>query len=101
MPEVCRMRFSNARFLTPPRLPLTKSIPSSRLGLSGEGHVSVMALDEVRKLPEWKRSFTHRAKDWRYYEIVQETINPEFDYLYMVIRGTDGKVLSIQPFFLL
>jgi len=62
--------------------------------------ITVATLKEVRQLPEWKRAFSHLAKDWRYYEIVQETINPEFDYRYLVVRNSDGKVLAIQPFFL-
>jgi hypothetical protein len=62
--------------------------------------ITAATLKEVRQLPEWERAFSHLAKDWRYYEIVQETINPEFDYRYLVVRNLDGKVLAIQPFFL-
>jgi predicted N-acyltransferase len=40
-------------------------------------------------------------KDHRYYEIVQDTIMPDFDYRYFVIRDEAGRVCSVQPFFLL
>lgn len=63
--------------------------------------VSVLTLAEVRELPEWKTAFQERAKDSRYFELVEETINPEFEYRYLAVHDSKGGVLAIQPFVLL
>ena len=34
---------------------------------------------EIEAIPEWKRAFAHCRKDWRYYQIVHDTIVQGFD----------------------
>ncbi len=63
--------------------------------------LSIMRRSEVEALPLWARAFGHLRKDWRYYEIVEDTICPEFDYRYFVIRDEGGQICAIQPFFML
>lgn len=64
--------------------------------------VRIVNLEEVRKLPEWQNSFTDRAKDWRYYEIVNETINvDQLDYRYIIVQNSEGRIIAIQPAFIL
>ena len=45
--------------------------------------------------------FRHLRKDSRYYEIVEDTICPEFDYRYFAINDASGLLSAVQPFFLL
>ena len=41
------------------------------------------------------------ARNHRFYELVEDTIQQGFDYRYFAIKGRDGEVLAIQPFFIL
>jgi Peptidogalycan biosysnthesis/recognition len=57
-----------------------------------------------RELPNWSRwpqAFPGNRKDHRYYEIVEDTIQPVFDYRYFAIVDEYDTVRGIQPFFLL
>ena len=65
------------------------------------GPVSILDRSEVERLPLWKGAFSHLRKDSRYYEIVEDTICPEFEYRYFAIRDRNGQVGAIQPFFVL
>ncbi|ARQ02083.1 GNAT family N-acetyltransferase [Pseudorhodoplanes sinuspersici] len=56
---------------------------------------------ELRTSKHWQKAFAHTRKDKRYYEIVQDTIMPDFDFRYFILRDDDGKVCAVQPFFLL
>ena len=51
---------------------------------------------ELASCPSWQRTFLDQRKDWRYYEIVEETLQQDFEFRYLVFD--DG---AIQPFFLL
>lgn len=66
-----------------------------------EQPLSIMRRSEVKALPLWARTFGHLRKDRRYYEIVEDTICPEFDYRYFAVRDVSGQVCAIQPFFML
>src|SRR5262245_55176478 len=63
--------------------------------------VEVVARDSLRKYPCWHEAFANERKDYRYYELVEDTLHPEFDYRYFLIKDANGQVRSIQPFFLL
>lgn len=64
--------------------------------------IQIATLSEVQKLPEWQTAFMNHAKDWRYYEIINQTINvDQLDYRYLVVRNEKGRVLAIQPGFLI
>ena len=63
--------------------------------------VTVMARRELQNCPQWQqRAFASQHKDRRYYEIVEDTLHPEFDYRYFAIRNAEGDIIAIQPFFL-
>jgi hypothetical protein len=48
-------------------------------------------------LPHWHEAFSHERKDWRYYEIVNDTlVGQGFEFHYLVLPGG-----AIQPFFVL
>ena len=57
--------------------------------------------DDLRQCPRWQVAFSNERKDYRYYELVEDTLHPEFDYRYFIIRNAIGQVLAVQPFFLL
>jgi predicted N-acyltransferase len=63
--------------------------------------VSIIGRSQLARLPIWHRAFSHLRKDRRYYEIVEDTICPEFQYRYFGIRDRRGKLCAIQPFFIL
>jgi len=63
--------------------------------------VSVISRHQLRTSGHWQCAFASQHKDHRYYEIVEDTIHPEFDYWYFAIRGRQGEILAIQPFFIL
>src|SRR5471030_2744133 len=63
--------------------------------------VEVIARRELMQIKHWANSFGSEAKDRRYYELVEDTLNEEFDYQYFVVRGWNGEICAIQPFFIL
>src|SRR6516162_3345273 len=75
---------------------------SKRLVITPElkGSVAVTSRDELSRCPHWGRAFASKRKDYRYYEIVEETILQGFDYRYFAIKDEQGEVRAVQPFFI-
>ncbi len=48
----------------------------------------------------WARAFAGCRKDHRYYELVQDTIEPRFEHLYLLIRDERGTTCAVQPAFI-
>ena len=63
--------------------------------------VEVVSRVEAMQYRHWANAFGSEAKDRRYYELVEDTIHAEFDYRYFVVRGWNGEICAIQPFFIL
>jgi predicted N-acyltransferase len=63
--------------------------------------VTVATKAELRSKGEWSSAFSGQYKDSRYYDIVENTLHPEFTYRYFVLRDASGGVRAIQPFFVL
>lgn len=63
------------------------------------GVARVLSLAEVRIFREWRHAFEGKCKDHRYYEIVEETIEPKFEHHYLLLEDQAGKVRAIQPVF--
>ena len=63
--------------------------------------LEVVARGDLQRCPRWRIAFANERKDHRYYELVEDTLHPEFDYRYFVIKDTVGQVCAVQPFFLL
>jgi predicted N-acyltransferase len=57
--------------------------------------------DELRTCEAWRIAFAGQRKDHRYYEIIADTIRDHFEYGYFAIRDASGRVLAVQPYFLL
>jgi hypothetical protein len=66
-----------------------------------KGGVDVVSGPAARSCRHWQGAFALQHKDRRYYEIVEDTIHPEFDYRYFVIRDSRGAIRAFQPFFIL
>lgn len=63
--------------------------------------VNIVSRAALRACRHWRHAFAGTRKDYRYYEIVEDTIMPDFDYRYFVIRDAADQVCTVQPFFLL
>src|SRR4029077_12966580 len=63
--------------------------------------VAVVSRLELRGCPYWQHAFASQHKDHRYYDLIDETIHPEFQYLYFVLRDSRGHITAIQPFFII
>jgi hypothetical protein len=78
---------------------------SSGLGLAepipSRSGLAIAERPEVTWLQAWRSSFRMQRKDCRYYEIVEETICPDFDFHYFLIQDEYGRTRAIQPFFIL
>jgi predicted N-acyltransferase len=66
-----------------------------------EGSVDVISGHQLQHCRHWKYAFASQHKDHRYYEIVADTLHPEFKYLYFVVRDAQGQIQAVQPFFIL
>jgi hypothetical protein len=79
---------------------ITRFNESSRIAQS-RASVEVVSRVEAMQYRHWANAFGSEAKDRRYYELVEDTIHAEFDYRYFVVRGWNGEICAIQPFFIL
>lgn len=66
-----------------------------------KGSIEAVTRTELTRYRQWADAFSSQRKDRRYYEIVEDTIEPGFDYRYFLIRDASGKICAIQPFFIL
>jgi Acetyltransferase (GNAT) domain len=77
---------------------LSQSIPPISTPL---GTVRIVGRGEVEQLPAWRESFAAVRKDFRYYQIVEDTLPQGFDHGYFVMENAAGEPMAVQPFFLL
>jgi predicted N-acyltransferase len=49
----------------------------------------------------WREAFAAHCKDYRYYEILEETLNDGFEHHYVVLEDESGRVRAVQPIFFL
>jgi predicted N-acyltransferase len=73
---------------------------SRRVG-NQKASVDIVARHYLQCCEHWQRAFASQHKDHRYYEIVADTLHPEFLYLFFTLRDEQGKIQAIQPFFIL
>jgi Peptidogalycan biosysnthesis/recognition len=66
-----------------------------------KGSVEVILRDELMRCRRWAYAFERERKDYRYYEIVEDTIRQGFEYRYFAIKDVNGDVRAVQPFFIL
>ena len=62
--------------------------------------ISVVSRAELSGCAPWTSTFADQRKDYRYYEILDDTLRGNFEYRYFAIVDNNGQVRAIQPFFL-
>jgi Peptidogalycan biosysnthesis/recognition len=65
------------------------------------GSLCVISRRELRTCLYWQRAFASQHKDHRYCDLINDTLHPEFDYLYFVLKDVQGEIRAVQPFFIL
>jgi peptidoglycan biosynthesis/recognition FemAB-like protein len=70
-------------------------------GTRGESFsISVVSRAELSGCAPWTSTFTDQRKDYRYYEILDDTLRGDFEYRYFAIVDSNDRVRAVQPFFL-
>jgi hypothetical protein len=69
--------------------------------LQADFRLEIADRDDIARLPYWQSALGNERKDRRYYELIEDTLHPEFDYHYFVLRDGAGEVCAIEPFFVL
>lgn len=59
----------------------------------------IVSRAELQNCNAWERAFQNKCKDRRYYEIVDETLDGNFEHHYFVLEDNSGNVRAIQPVF--
>jgi hypothetical protein len=73
----------------------------SRRAGNQKASVDVVTRHYLRRCESWQHAFASQHKHHRYYEIVADTLHPEFIYLFFTLRDEQGKIQAIQLFFIL
>jgi predicted N-acyltransferase len=64
-----------------------------------QGMAKVITRAKLENCGTWKRVFQNRCKDHRYYEIVEETLQSDFQHSYLLLEDSSGKIRAVQPMF--
>ena len=80
-------------------LPASADRPENSRCTALDGSVEIVSRAELAQCSHWRTAFAGRRKDYRYYELVEDTIRHGFDYHYFAIKKANGVVRAIQPFF--
>ncbi|HEY5992678.1 MAG TPA: GNAT family N-acetyltransferase [Candidatus Udaeobacter sp.] len=64
-----------------------------------QGMAKVVTLAELQNCGAWRRAFQNKCQDHRYYEIVEETLQNDFEHHYLLLEDSSGNVRAIQPVF--
>jgi hypothetical protein len=76
------------------------AVPSVSCAESESFSISVLLRAELAGCAPWISTFTDQRKDYRYYEILEDTLIGKFEHRYFAIVDSNGRVRAIQPFFL-
>src|SRR5580765_5908967 len=64
-----------------------------------EGVAKVSQLRYLQNCDAWRQALQRKCKDYRYYEIVEETLECGFEHHYLLLEDASGNVRAIQPVF--
>jgi predicted N-acyltransferase len=64
-----------------------------------DGVARIVTRAELHGRDSWKQAFKDKCKDHRYYELVEQTLDNDFDFHYAVLEDSAGTVRAIQPIF--
>jgi len=67
--------------------------------LFSDGRAKVITRTELQNCSVWKLVFQNRCKDHRYYEIVEQTLQNDFEHHYLLLEDHSGNARAIQPVF--
>src|SRR6266571_9209849 len=76
-------------------MPHRNTIPSP------QGVAKVVTRAELQNFDAWELAFRNKCKDHRYYEIVDETLEGNFEHHYLVLEDGSGNIGGVQPVFFL
>src|ERR1700748_3909959 len=62
--------------------------------------ISVVSRAELYGGDTWTSTFIDQRKDYRYYEILDDTLRANFEYRYFAIVDDNGHIRAVHPFFL-
>ena len=63
------------------------------------GFAKITSLADLQNCDAWPRAFRNKCKDHRYYEIVEETLQNDFEHHYLRVEDSSGNIRAIQPVF--
>src|SRR4051812_39951370 len=64
-----------------------------------DGAARVLSRSDVDNCGAWTQAFAGKAKDHRFYEIVADTLGPNFEHHYLSLEDRTGKIRGVQPVF--
>ena len=64
-----------------------------------QGIAKIVTLTQLQNRDAWERAFKNKYKDHRYYEIVHETLDGNFEHHYLVLEDNSGNIRGVQPVF--
>lgn len=64
-----------------------------------QGIAKIVTRTDLQNCDAWKRAFQNRCKDHRYYEILEQTLDGDFEHRYLLLEDGSGNVRAIQPLF--
>src|SRR3981081_3912727 len=63
------------------------------------GVANIVTRAELPASHAWKKALQYKYKGHRYYELVEQTLDNDFDFHYAVLKDSAGIVRAIQPIF--
>lgn len=64
-----------------------------------DGLAKILSRAQLENCEAWKQTFRDQCKDHRFYEIIEQTLKADFEYHYLLLEDSAGKVRAIQPLF--
>ena len=64
-----------------------------------DGVARIVEQEALRHLDAWRNPFASKAKDHRFYEIIDDTLDCGFEHRYVVVEDNAGAIRGIQPIF--
>src|SRR5438094_9129223 len=74
-------------------------MPTGNIIPFAQSVAKVVTRTEVQNCDTWKRALQDKCKDHRYYEIVDETLDGNFEHHYLILEDNSRDVRGVQPVF--
>ena len=63
------------------------------------GVARIVTRRELENSDAWQQTFRDQYKDHRYYELIEQTLDNDFEFHYVVLEDSSGTIRAIQPIF--